>query len=1033
MTFGIVSLLAFSASASAGWQKVDGENTFYDVAITKDEHQQIVLDQQSADFWGILGPQSVFRAWNTAAYDKNTNTLYFHGGGHSDYGGNEVYAYDIDNYTWHRITDPSPLVETEQHSKAVSYQVEIPVTGPISAHTYDMFAWNPDTQSIWTTSAHGYGGGAGRPSHAPVNPAIWEFTPADKSWKRHPIDVNALFPMSTYLPDRQQLLVVDFFNNRYHRASLIDADGQQTILGKIEGLNASGLSTMFTHPETGEIYSAHSQGIFKITVGENAASAEFVTRFPSIEDAHFSNDYYFAAFQYRTQDKKFYIWNGGPHVVSWDPRDNAFDVIWSDNSQDSPPLDAKGNGRVFDKFVYLEASDSFIGITLADEGDGKNGFWTWTPPATADENTMQSTFGEAINEGITPTSASFFVPMINGDRNYNAVANVYYRKAGDEEWTEGVQLQRIYAHFIVNSKNSLETSKEGMAGLISGLAPNQEYQVRIEFDDVDGFIGATEQQLNIVTPPVPQLLVSQSSVNISNAEELHAALADAVPGQTIILESGIYQGVFKVKNDGTADNPIRIFGNGVDTIIDGDDGLDAIRIQADHVHIANLAITNAKRGIYFSASTDGVVISGNHIDNVKTAVDARQGHTNLYVSDNTLRGRAAFGDTSSSTWNYEGIVVTGMNIEVVNNTVSGFGDSIGVHWQSSIPNISINIHKNLVLWGGDDGIEFDFSHRNVSAHDNLIANSGNGISFQPVFGGPVYAHHNLVLNAAKGPVKVKPEKDDPIGIHVYHNTFHKRDSDASGGGKEAWKNSSGSVKQLFLMNNLFISPNAEKYVVINSSRHALVQMDFNGWTSDGLFKLTFESPELSVSASSFEEWTAHPGIGDNDVLLNPELLFKGFAPDFENLSFIDYLDVNGLDLTLNEESPADNSGKSIFGISRKHRRNRLFRCAFICVRKCQKSERPTSGFNFDAPVAVADNIQTEANTNVVFAPVENDYDLQNDAISLSGIEQPSSGSISLQGDGNVNLHSGTKLCWLCQYWTIRLLTVRVTIHKVPLP
>ena len=57
----------------------------------------------------VSGPGSVLTAWNGAAFDEKKLLFYFMGGGHTDYGGNEVYEFDLKNGRWKRLTNPSPL------------------------------------------------------------------------------------------------------------------------------------------------------------------------------------------------------------------------------------------------------------------------------------------------------------------------------------------------------------------------------------------------------------------------------------------------------------------------------------------------------------------------------------------------------------------------------------------------------------------------------------------------------------------------------------------------------------------------------------------------------------------------------------------------------------------------------------------------------------------------------------------------------------------------------------------------------------
>ena len=56
---------------------------------------------------GNSGLRGVIGAWSGGALDTNRERLLVWGGGHADYAGNEIYAFDIDSLEWSRATDPS--------------------------------------------------------------------------------------------------------------------------------------------------------------------------------------------------------------------------------------------------------------------------------------------------------------------------------------------------------------------------------------------------------------------------------------------------------------------------------------------------------------------------------------------------------------------------------------------------------------------------------------------------------------------------------------------------------------------------------------------------------------------------------------------------------------------------------------------------------------------------------------------------------------------------------------------------------------
>lgn len=62
---------------------------------------ELYADLQGNGFWTIIA------AWNGALLDTTRMRLVIWGGGHNDYYGNEVYAFDIGALAWERLTEPT--------------------------------------------------------------------------------------------------------------------------------------------------------------------------------------------------------------------------------------------------------------------------------------------------------------------------------------------------------------------------------------------------------------------------------------------------------------------------------------------------------------------------------------------------------------------------------------------------------------------------------------------------------------------------------------------------------------------------------------------------------------------------------------------------------------------------------------------------------------------------------------------------------------------------------------------------------------
>lgn len=174
----------------------------------------------------------------------------------------------------------------------------------------------------------------------------------------------------------------------------------------------------------------------------------------------------------------------------------------------------------------------------------------------------------------------------------------------------------------------------------------------------------------------------------------------------------------------------------------------------------------------------------NGINATSYVEETQRSHSNdnLTVTDTRLQGRVVWPQRDQSVWNDEGIVVEGTGHVISYNTLSGFGDALGIEIcyggsdpdnycplypapnHETIRNRSIDFYGNDILWGGDDGIELDFAERNVRAFDNRIANSSIGISIAPVWGGPVYAFRNVMYNVAERIFKLN---NHPAGFYIF--------------------------------------------------------------------------------------------------------------------------------------------------------------------------------------------------------------------------------------------------------------------------
>jgi hypothetical protein len=114
------------------------------------------------------------------------------GGGHNDYGGNEIYAFDVGKLSWSRYWGPSPNIPSTNGSCNETYSDG----NPASRHTYDGVEYLPNVDRLWVNGGSLYCG-AGNSGQA-----TWHFNMGSRVWERQ-----------TDAPDNQRLEMVSAYDS----------------------------------------------------------------------------------------------------------------------------------------------------------------------------------------------------------------------------------------------------------------------------------------------------------------------------------------------------------------------------------------------------------------------------------------------------------------------------------------------------------------------------------------------------------------------------------------------------------------------------------------------------------------------------------------------------------------------------------------------------------------------------------------------------------------------------------------------------
>lgn len=404
--------------------------------------------------------------------------------------------------------------------------------------------------------------------------------------------------------------------------------------------------------------------------------------------------------------------------------------------------------------------------------------------------------------------------VVADDEAHEAEVRVAWRKPNGE-WKDGAPLFRVEKNANKPEKGEGSVDVPANATLFAGsvlwLEPGTEYEVKLNLTLPGGEPREKVLKARTLTEPTApkDALVFHvvpgngggSGTESDPFRGLQSAQNRAEPGAVFQLRAGVYPASFNITKSGEPGRPI-IWRGATDgeTIIDGGAAPEkhAARIvSADNVHdvwFENLILRKGGKGVTGNGSAR-LVVRRCHIYDVEYGVLATRnendGVRGWFVSDNIIEGPSTWPRTKGIE-DARGIQLTGEGHVVCYNRIRGFGDAIDTFPSRRCANI--DFHNNDISEMTDDGIEMDYAERNVRCFSNRLTNVFQGISAQPVFGGPVYVFRNAIYNVVGEPFKMH---NSPSGALFFHNTTVKN-------GMPFFIYTSKPVRNCVTRNNLFI-------------------------------------------------------------------------------------------------------------------------------------------------------------------------------------------------------------------------------------
>lgn len=292
---------------------------------------------------GTGGAYAVMNAWGGGTFDSKRDRLVIWGGGHTDYGGNEVYAFDVNTLTWALLTLPS----------AGPYDQPVLSDGrPVSVHSYDGLEYLPPP----IDRMFARGAGLYRLANASTKP--WFFNFDANNWEQlSDFPESAAVPMGAFDPVSRLVYLLGS-NNLY---SYNPATDQWTYLQASPGY--VGDATMAIDPKRRKMVrigngTMHVWDLNNMSVNASALSTSGAKEI-------IGNDA--PGFVYDPVSDRFVAWSGGSAVYSL----NMDTLVWTLHSPAAgnsvTPTAVTASGGTYGRFQYIPSKNAFIAVNATDE------------------------------------------------------------------------------------------------------------------------------------------------------------------------------------------------------------------------------------------------------------------------------------------------------------------------------------------------------------------------------------------------------------------------------------------------------------------------------------------------------------------------------------------------------------------------------------------------------------------------------------------------------------------------------------------
>lgn len=317
----------------------------------------------------------IFEAWGGGVLDSDRNQLIIWGGGHSDYAGNEVYAFRLNTLSWARLTTPpsDAVITGSSGIESSGYYATTAVSGvadtqqPRARHSYNNCHYSPQEGKMVVLAGTGiYPSGGGTDNVDLLDPAtgLWsqkaDWTPSFNSY-----DIADIDP-STGRIWHYGNTGAGWLN------SFLPSTNTKTSHGSLSQTNQALSGSPLDYHYMGSVivpglwlYGIGNGKVYRWDISNPAASVIDSVEITTSGDQTIQNQTNTPGLAYHPRSGKIIGWAGGADVFSLDVTTHAWTKLTASGSSVATPTAAQANGT-YGRFRRYD-TDKFVAVNAYNE------------------------------------------------------------------------------------------------------------------------------------------------------------------------------------------------------------------------------------------------------------------------------------------------------------------------------------------------------------------------------------------------------------------------------------------------------------------------------------------------------------------------------------------------------------------------------------------------------------------------------------------------------------------------------------------